>query len=179
NFTWNSDEIISLSDAISGIAAVRPYQTAIDVYYLGQDEQLKHLFIGEGTNNDWSRYQTDLSNPILYWKNLRNFATIIGEGYHGKIYLIRKDSDKFIVKKFKIPNSSAIRSEMIILNKLALIWPNLCQAQIFENGNLAGFAMLYIEDKKLDKILQDKENIFHKSASARIKLIKIIGEYMN
>ncbi|CAF4244499.1 unnamed protein product, partial [Rotaria sordida] len=68
---------------------------------------------------------------------------------------------------------------MIILNKLASIWPNLCQAQIFENGNLAGFAMLYIEGKKLDKILQDKENIFHKSASARIKLIKIIGEYMN
>ncbi|CAF1474027.1 unnamed protein product [Rotaria sordida] len=37
---------------------------------------------------------------------------------------------------------------MIILNKLASIWPNLCQAQIFENGNLAGFAMLYIEGKK-------------------------------
>ncbi|CAF4309858.1 unnamed protein product, partial [Rotaria sordida] len=153
SFTWNSDEIISLSDAISGITAVRPYQKVIDVYYLGQDEQLKHLFIGEDTNNDWSRYQTDLSNPILYWKNLRNFATIIGEGYHGKIYLIRKDSDKFIGKKFKIPNPSAIRSEMIILNQLASIWPNLCQAQIFENGNLAGFAMLYIEGKKLDKIL--------------------------
>ncbi|CAF1351994.1 unnamed protein product [Rotaria sordida] len=179
NFTWNSDEIISLSDAISGIAAVRPYQKAIDVYYLGQDEQLNHLFIGEETNNGWSRYQTVLSNPTLYWENLRNFATIIGEGYHGKIYLIRKDSDKFIVKKFKIPNPLAIRSEMIILNKLASIWPNLCQAQIFENGNLAGFAMLYIEGKKLDKILQDKENIFHKSTAARIKLIKIIGEYMN
>ena len=176
NWMWQADEIISPPDVSFGISAVRPHQKAIDVFYLGANDKLNLLFIGEGTNNNWSTYELALTKPVLQWELIRSFAKRIGEGYHGKVYLIQTENDRFIVKKFKFANPGTIRAEMRILDKLAPIWPDLCKATVFEGGQLVGFAMTYFEGRKLNDVLQEKDNILHKSTSAQVKLIKKLGE---
>jgi hypothetical protein len=169
NFKWESDEIISASNAYNSLIALRPNKKAIDIYYLDKNDQLHHLFIGEGTGHNWDTYQTDSQLPVIDWKDLNNNSLVlINENSSHCSYLI----ENIIVKKFKTPNTSIIRKEATILDKISIIWNSYFKAYLFENNNLVGFAMSYFKGRKLDSILQDKDNVFHKKSSSRIELIK-------
>ncbi len=73
------------------------------------------------------------------------------------------DSLNVIVKRLKKVNLEALVNEVEMLDKMHHHYPNLCEYQLLENGKLVGFTMKFFKGMKWQKLMSDKNSIFHKN----------------
>lgn len=159
-WAWNNPEQISEMNAVTGIAAVRPMEKAIDVFFLSDNDEMRNLFIGEGTGGDWGRYGGGfLNKSILRFEEIENICVKIGEGYNGFAYICKPKS--IVIKILKRPNMQTIKNEVEILDRLHPIWPNICQYQVTRGGQLVGFTQKFFPGVKLDHILHNQNNVYN------------------